>query len=90
MSLPEAEQGPVVLTTKGALELPPPGVTVKLELKAAVAGTPPIVSAAWLSLVAVASCETSAGRVVVAVTGAIHFHRAGASAARHRDLVAGS
>jgi hypothetical protein len=45
-SLLEMEQTPVALTTKGALELPPPGVTVKVWLYAALDGTPLRVKAA--------------------------------------------
>ena len=59
MSFPAAVQTPVVLTTSGALELPPPGVTVNVELNGAVPGTPVNVSVAWLIFVAVADALTS-------------------------------
>src|ERR1041385_4502740 len=47
MTLPAAVHTPSVLITSAALELPPPGATVKLDWYAAVAGTPVRVSAAW-------------------------------------------
>jgi len=69
MSFPAAVQTPVVLTTSGALELPPPGVTVNVELNGAVPGTPVNVSVAWLILftVSVAAADV-AGEPHVAVT----------------------
>ena len=53
MSFPAAVQTPAVLTTSGALELPPPGATVNVELYAAVPGTPVSVNTAWFALLRV-------------------------------------